>query len=598
MSSRDALQTINGAYHKQDGDKIGFYMYKLASYKDGNIVYSDSTFPMCGPLLFVVTENRRRTLDLEIGFRYKQATEAGYQTSSVRGITIKEMTYTEGVSWQTGTITLEVSKQGYYEKLFKSQYDEGINRTVDFYGEYLFKKDNTTIDLIHELDDIAVSHADADWDVYTLATNGARIAYGYSYNQLREQGDNIIRSFFVAPRLCPLCEGRLVYPTTGEETQNDEYGNVVPKYTGNTCPECNGFGYSGFNAEGGTLDLKAYDVGVSRAYAESDEKIQRYSWAERWWFYPTIDALKNYISFFTRINKDDITIIQYGVTDRTIDYALKTSTWNDYADDNFYYGKESYLDIKIPVTELTASGYDINFVEDIIKTKLPIGTTYKVSAFNVFTSGGDLDNEFDVLNEDFIAGQLYKTSMIFEAYGQMYNWMGDGIKGVYDSATWEGTTNTGTADQIGSIYQYGATTSSFMAKGSAFNVNDNSDIWTTESTGDVSTTTNVYLTDGSTTDDVYNGWYITNNSETRLISDYDGATKMVTCAAFTGAPADGSVVYVHEASTWDILSDNIRATGQAANFFKSVTTSNYNDIITYDNFWAELETTGTVSFVR
>lgn len=675
MSTRDSLQTVNAAYRKQSGNNIGFHMHRLAGFKDGLLTYDGSVYPICGPILIVVNENRRRSIDLTITFDYKQATEAGYQTSNVRGITIKQMTYTAGTTWTSGSITIERSVQSYYEKMFKSAYDDSIYRTSNFYGEYLFSKDNVTIDLIHEVDNITVSHDDADWDMYILGSTGARIAYGFSYNELREQGDNINRAMFASARVCPLCEGKKVYPISSTSFEYDEYGNMVEKYLGTTCPECNGFGYTGYNANDELLNLKAMDVGYSLSYAGTVDRMQRLTWAEKWWFYPTIDALKNFISFFTRISKTSITIIQYGSTDREITWTgdfNSSSAPVDY--DDLLYAKESYLDIKIPVTELSASGYDVQFVEDIIRTKLPIGTTFKVSAFSIFTSGGDLENEFSVLNDDYEIGQTYKTSMIYEGRGSMYNW-GTSLRGVYDETTWEGTTNTGTSDQIGTIFQYGATIASYMAKGSAFNINDSSDLHTTESTSSASTTTNVYLTGGSSSDDVYNGWYITNSTETRLISDYDGATKMVTCAAFTSPPVDGSDVHVHQSTTYDIIGDNMRATGQAANFFKSITTSkilefnttestssvstttnvyltdgvseddyynggyitvgsetrsitdydgatkmitctaftgapgdgvaifinmysNYKDIVTYDNFWAELATTGTVSFVR
>ena len=142
MSTRDSLATINGSYKKQVGKKIGFTMRLLASYKDGIITYNDSIFPACGPLLFIVNNNKRRTLDLDITFDYRQAVPNGYVNNNVRGISIKDQDFLEDSTWKSGNITLEVSHQVYYEKLYKNSYDNNITRETNYYGDFLFKKDN------------------------------------------------------------------------------------------------------------------------------------------------------------------------------------------------------------------------------------------------------------------------------------------------------------------------------------------------------------------------------------------------------------------------------------------------------------------------
>ena len=138
---------------------------------------------------------------------------------------------------------------------------------------------------------------------YGLASEGSKIMYYLGMFNLHNTIKKIINGIWIAPTLCPTCEG-------------------IGSYLGDTCPQCKGYKYSGQNAERGIAIAKAYDVGITREkfpeidYPLSDtnwntvNKFINKAWTQKWHCTPTVTQIKKMFAHFYNVEVGEILITE------------------------------------------------------------------------------------------------------------------------------------------------------------------------------------------------------------------------------------------------------------------------------------------------
>jgi len=132
--------------------------------------------------------------------------------------------------------------------------------------------------------------------IFCLASPTTRYLYGAKFWELYENGVKIQDAVWASPYFCATCTGTGVYPPVN---------SIIDTHLGQTCPECDGFGFSGPHATGFMLDRKGADVGMTRNDGESDEQFGKRIWARKWKIIPTLDEIKRFFDHFAHAQDDE-----------------------------------------------------------------------------------------------------------------------------------------------------------------------------------------------------------------------------------------------------------------------------------------------------
>jgi len=154
---------------------------------------------------------------------------------------------------------------------------------------------------------------------YLLASVGSQLIWLLGMYKIHNMIKEIINSIWVAPAKCPYCNGSGIDPDTGD-----------------TCPQCSSYGYSGYNAEKGIQIDKGYDVRLTRTkYSEypvtdaQNAKIWEFvnkCWTQKWWVTPTITEIKRLFAHFYNVPQSSIIITEryhYSMPHWQIDLPLE-----------------------------------------------------------------------------------------------------------------------------------------------------------------------------------------------------------------------------------------------------------------------------------
>ena len=156
---------------------------------------------------------------------------------------------------------------------------------------YLIGNEKLVYEIISVTSDIHLPGCGAGI-IFALASVGARLIYGLSFNRLMRELEIISNGIFVSPPFCNLCGGTGANPLDSKQV----------------CPQCNGFGYSGFGAIEFMLKNHGDEVGVGRDESRDIRRYQHEIWAQKWWVTPTKSQVKKIFAFFCNIPEDDIII--------------------------------------------------------------------------------------------------------------------------------------------------------------------------------------------------------------------------------------------------------------------------------------------------
>jgi len=207
-----------------------------------------------------------------------------------------------------------------------------------------------------------VSQRGGKVNFYALASTGSKILWLIGMYKIHNMIKEIINSIWIAPDVCPYCDGSGVDPDTGD-----------------TCPQCDSYGYSGYNAEKGIQIDKGYDVRLTREkfdeYPVSDAnneliwKFINQVWTQKWWVTPTVNEIKRLFAHFYNVREEDIII-----TER---YHFSMPHWQ--------------IDLpRIPTTGSPFDAGDIDLIKFIAESVTPAGVNVFVGFYDV-TYIGNLD---------------------------------------------------------------------------------------------------------------------------------------------------------------------------------------------------------------
>lgn len=260
MSTRDMNIVMNDAFKQASGQlasgyaEIGHYLPLVAEVHQEYSSEYGSTYPHVGQLLIINENEQSWNIPCNIEFTYDVAEFSGWTT----GYSLNRA-YDKKV-WNTGS-----SYTGYFS------IPTGTRR----FAQHLFTG------MIYDVRNITVNDPKQDLRFYILGDDGVRLLHGMENETNRNLLDKAVRSLFVAPPECVLCEGTGIY----ESLQ---------------CPQCLGVKYLGYNAEGWLLTNKAKELGVYKR-DETDQAFQHRAWAEKQWVMPNVSGITNHLSLLTGI---------------------------------------------------------------------------------------------------------------------------------------------------------------------------------------------------------------------------------------------------------------------------------------------------------
>ena len=138
---------------------------------------------------------------------------------------------------------------------------------------------------------------------YGLASDGSKVLWLLGMYKIHNTIKEIINGIWVVPSVCPYCNATGIDPDTGD-----------------TCPQCQSYGYSGYNAEKGIQIDKGYDVRLTREkYSEypvtdaQNMKIWEFVnkvWTQKWHVTPTVKNIKALFAHFYNLREEDIIITE------------------------------------------------------------------------------------------------------------------------------------------------------------------------------------------------------------------------------------------------------------------------------------------------
>jgi len=323
--------------------KFGEWSREEGFVKDDSASYNDVAVPC--PVIAIVDEKiRENHLILTI-----TGTEAVYdQDESFQqiGVTITKKTYKKGTN--TVQTTLEIPR---FTRELATFLISGL-------GNKIFEITSVTSNI-----PIAEQVGGGKVSFYGLASEGSKVLYYLGMFKIHNMIKEIINSIWIAPEKCPLCDGTGTYGTGG-----------------GTCPQCNGYGYSGQNAAKGIALAKGYDVKLTREkfaeYPLTDaqfEKVWKFinqAWTQKWWVTPTVSEIKRLFAHFYNVSQDDIII-----TER---YHFSMPHW----------------DISLPLEAQTGSPFDVgdtDLMKYIARSVTPAGVNVFVGFYR-YINIGDLDD--------------------------------------------------------------------------------------------------------------------------------------------------------------------------------------------------------------
>lgn len=214
---------------------------------------------------------------------------------------------------------------------------------------------------IYEITDVNITPQRQDQPLthiglYALADNGSKLIYTLNWNKINNYMREILYSRFAAPKRCPTCQG----------------SGYVSEIT-DACQQCEGYGYSGWNATGYMFDQMAREVGVVQESGESFETYQDKVWAKKWHVVPTVSQIKEYMAHFARCTTGEVEITNNFRTTNTS-------------------GVESVVDIKLPYI-LPESRFSVDdpFWTTMAESCEPAGINIRFS----FLVSGNLTGDFN-----------------------------------------------------------------------------------------------------------------------------------------------------------------------------------------------------------
>ena len=282
MSFLEDIAVITGAYKRYHSNAyIGHFTIEWGNHDYDNgwlplvssMKHSVTSYTPCAIIL--TTTEPFREYDVTYTFNVKTCKrktvngEEQYTTSTQSGVTVQKPIYED----DSDSIELEVTIPA-WEKA-------GVS----------YKLDST---MVYEINSVSVDINTPGMGavkVYGLASVGSKLVYGLSWNRIMGDLLTISNGMFISPPFCPLCSGTGVYDS-------------------GTCPQCNGFMFSGRGAVEYIADKLGQSVGIGRDSSRSFDRFQHEVWAQKWWVTPIVDEIKRFFAHFLDIETTDITITE------------------------------------------------------------------------------------------------------------------------------------------------------------------------------------------------------------------------------------------------------------------------------------------------
>jgi len=221
---------------------------------------------------------------------------------------------------------------------------------------------------------------------YVLASVGSQLIWLLGMYKIHNMIKKILNSIWLAPTTCPYCNGTGIDPNTGD-----------------TCPQCLSYGYSGYNAEKSIQIDKGYDVRLTREKFSDypvtnaqNAKIWEFvnkCWTQKWWVTPTISEIKRMFAHFYNVRKEDIII-----TER-------------------YHHSMPHWQINLPLTSTLGAPFeagDTDLAEYIARSVTPAGVSVFVGFYGI-EQIGDLD---DFLEQGLLAMKV-KPKILTKKFWEM-----------------------------------------------------------------------------------------------------------------------------------------------------------------------------------
>jgi len=143
---------------------------------------------------------------------------------------------------------------------------------------------------------------DAEVQFYALASEGSRIIYWLSLHRVAMALQEIINGFWIAPPYCSRCQGSGIEPDTDSDT----------------CCQCEGYRFDGYNATKYIQRQRGFDVGLARDVLDWDnlseedhfiiKKFINKCWTQKWWVTPTVSEIKRFFAHFYQVDESNIQI--------------------------------------------------------------------------------------------------------------------------------------------------------------------------------------------------------------------------------------------------------------------------------------------------